>query len=177
MESAEQARCSSTSGGLPRPEPGRGQPTPLYKTAAQCLFVAPLTRTARRPYRRTPLPARKKRFVQIEEKRGFRLSLPPQGAAAWVVENNRFQPWIFRLSIELQHRQRTHRIYTNMALPSISTPSSSGSIAPRSTACARNFPEAGWKTAGEDAHADGGADGRPPRSDPGRGGHLCHHLG
>ena len=38
VESAEQARCSSTSGGLPRPEPGRGQPTPHYKIAAQILI-------------------------------------------------------------------------------------------------------------------------------------------
>ena len=35
MESTEQARSSSTSGGLPRPEPGYCQPTPPYKTAAQ----------------------------------------------------------------------------------------------------------------------------------------------
>ena len=38
VESAEQARYSSTSGGLPRPEPGHGQPTPPYKTAAQRLI-------------------------------------------------------------------------------------------------------------------------------------------
>ena len=35
MESTEQARSSSTSGGLPRPEPGYCQPTPPYKTGAQ----------------------------------------------------------------------------------------------------------------------------------------------
>ncbi len=44
VESAEQARCSSTSGGLPRPEPGRGQPTPPYKTAAQ--FSRSLSRSS-----------------------------------------------------------------------------------------------------------------------------------
>ena len=44
VESAEQARCSSTSGGLPRPEPGHGQPTPPYKTAAQ--FSRSLSRSS-----------------------------------------------------------------------------------------------------------------------------------
>ena len=44
VEPAEQARYSSTSGGLPRPEPGRGQPTPPYKTAAQ--FSRSLSRSS-----------------------------------------------------------------------------------------------------------------------------------
>ena len=78
---------------------------------------------------------RRTRFWLVDQRAWSNVNcLRPKRAAAWVVENNRFQPWIFRLSIELQHRQRTHRIYTNMALPSISTPSSSGSIAPKSTA-------------------------------------------
>ena len=44
VESAEQARCSSTSGGLPRPELGYCQPTPPYKTAAQ--FSRSLSRSS-----------------------------------------------------------------------------------------------------------------------------------